>query len=162
MRELISVGPPPSKRAIWILCAAVLTAQLMAMPFSYVPLFFLVSTLVSLLYLPIWIVAVGLILLFQGMASVVATLAVRRFAGDALSFSGWHVARWSMLGLLGGIGLAGVVVACDRLIGYRPGTPEWESGAGYRQPVVAALALLALPVGVVLGTIRGARYHSML
>jgi hypothetical protein len=162
MGELISVGPRPSRRAIRILCAAVVFAQLLAMPFSYLPWFFLMSTLGSPIFLPIWIVCGCLILLFQGLSSMAATLAVRRFARDARSFSGWHVARWAVLGLLGGLGLAAVIVVCDGLIGYPARVSGLAPDAGYRQTLVGCLALLALPTGVVVGTARGARCQAAL
>jgi hypothetical protein len=117
------------------------------MPFSSIPGYFLVSTLGSPLFVPIWIVCLALILLFQGTAAMLATLVVRRFVADARSFSGWHVSRWAMSGLLAGFAL---LLAADRWTGY----PASE--------LVLGLALLALPAGVVLGTLRGARYQSAL
>ncbi len=134
--------------------------QIAAMPVSYVPWFFLLSTLGSALYLPMWIVSVGLIVFFQALSSAIATLVVRRFLRDARWFSAWHVARWAVLGLLGGVGVAAVILAGDGRIPY----PMRASGAATaaRRAVVGSLALLALPAGVVLGTVRGSRYPAVL
>jgi hypothetical protein len=53
MRELISVGPPPSRRAVRTPGATVLLAGLLAMPFSGLPWLFLVSTTVAMADAPL-------------------------------------------------------------------------------------------------------------
>jgi hypothetical protein len=156
----VSLGPEPSRRAVVILCAAVLLAQVAAIPFSYLPYVLMLGGIALLPeLLPIWLLPGALAVGFHWLAALLATLAVRRLRADARSLSGLHVSRCAMPGLLAATGVGFGLLLCDSWIGYPPRV-GFENPSETRETLVGGLALSILVAGLILGTVRGARYRA--